>query len=103
MGESVDIHAKKLTDQILELAHRFIPRRNIKHRKMSHPWVTSECQEMTEEKDAIEKELLDAICAEDDANIPELEFRLGEAIKDTNAKMKETYEIYVAKIREDIK
>ena len=38
---SVDIHAEELTENILAIAREFIPRRKIKERNMSHPWITS--------------------------------------------------------------
>ena len=103
MEESVDTHAKNLTERILEISQQFIPRRKIKHRKMSHPWLTRECQELTEAKNKIEQQLLEAICSDEQECTEQLEQELAYAIKSTNDKIKEAYEIYVEEVREEIK
>ena len=79
--DSVDFNAEALTNHILEKAREFIPRRSIKDKKMSHPWITEKCREATEKKNEIEKKMLEAICSDEQKSTEELEKVLKDSIR----------------------
>ena len=70
---------------------------------MSHPWITSLCQEAVDEKTSIETSFLAAITSSNQPEIENLEEELKAAITESNAVMRKAYEEYVLEVREEIK
>ena len=100
---SVDEGAQELTDIILDTAKKFIPKRKIKQKKSSHPWLTEACREAVSRKNDLEAELLQKIQSpESEEEAHDLEARLQDAIQVSNKTMSEAFELHVEKTREKI-
>ena len=101
----VDEGAASLTNDILDAAKTFIPKRIIKDKKCSHPWINDQCRAANERKQSAEKVLLQNIQDATNGGVESLnlESKLQECIKECNTVIGEAFEQHVERIREKIR
>ena len=80
-GLGIDDRAHQLTNEIIDISKRFIPKRTLKSQKSTHPWLNERCREAARAKSEIEAGLLKLLQESPSHTTQEIELKLEDAVK----------------------